>query len=166
MTRDADTGIVGEHALDARGHLRRAVGDDHLSCVLRVADADAASVVDRNPGCAAGSVEHRVQERPVRHSVRAVAHCFSFAIGRSDRAAIEVVSANHNRRLQLTARNEVVERKPELRALAIAEPADSRGQPLEAHAFLSQSNPSRQHFVLREHFEYKLIGAVDVGRLA
>ena len=46
---DADAGIVGQHALDALRHVVGAVGDGDLSGVLRVADAYASAVVDRNP---------------------------------------------------------------------------------------------------------------------
>jgi len=53
---DADAGIIGEDAFDAGGHLRRAVGDDYLPRMLRIADADAASIVDGNPGRAARGV--------------------------------------------------------------------------------------------------------------
>src|SRR5687767_13681030 len=42
-------GIVSEHALEPLAHLRRAVGDDHLSRMQRVADPNAAAVMERHP---------------------------------------------------------------------------------------------------------------------
>src|ERR1700730_16673897 len=56
VSRDADAGIVGEHPLDALGHFFRAIGDDHLAVIRRVADADASTVVDRAPARATRGV--------------------------------------------------------------------------------------------------------------
>jgi hypothetical protein len=42
--------VAGEHALQAAGGFFGAVGDDHLTSVLAVADADAAAVVEAHPG--------------------------------------------------------------------------------------------------------------------
>ena len=41
VSRDAESGIVGEDALDAPGHFFCAIGDGHLAGMLRVTDADA-----------------------------------------------------------------------------------------------------------------------------
>ena len=103
----------------------RAVGDGHLSGVLRVADAHAAAVVNRHPRRAARGVQQRVQQRPVGDGVAAVLHRFGLAEGRGDRAAVEMVAAHHDRRLELAALHQIVERQAELRALAVAQPADA-----------------------------------------
>src|SRR6202034_4896328 len=62
---DADARIVGEDALDARGHFLRPVGDQHLPRVQRVANADSAAVMNRNPARAARGVEERIKQRPI-----------------------------------------------------------------------------------------------------
>ena len=76
-----------------------AVGDDDHAGVNRVPDADAAAVVQRHPAGAAGGVEHRVEQRPVGDRVGAVLHRLGLAVGRSDRAGIEMVPADDERRL-------------------------------------------------------------------
>src|SRR4051794_13649292 len=74
VARDAEAGVVREHAVETLRGLRRAVGDRDLARVQRVAYADAAAVVERDPGRAARRVEERVEYRPVRDGVRAVSH--------------------------------------------------------------------------------------------
>src|SRR5580692_9910417 len=41
VSRDAESGIVSEDALDAPGHFFRAIGDDHLAGMLLLYDDDA-----------------------------------------------------------------------------------------------------------------------------
>ena len=65
------------------------------------ADADAAAVVDRDPGGPAGGVDEGVEQRPVGDGVGAVEHRLGLAVGRRDRAAVEVVAADHDRGLEL-----------------------------------------------------------------
>src|SRR5262245_27076843 len=126
VPRDADTGVVGEHALEADPHLRRSVGDDDLARVQRVADADAAAVMERDPRRAARAVEHRVEDRPVRDRIGAVLHLLRLAERRRDAAGVEMVAPDDDRRRDVALGDEVVERDAELRALALAEPADTR----------------------------------------
>ena len=71
--------------------------------MLREAHADAAAVMQRHPGGARGGVEQRVEQRPVGDRVGAVLHRFGLAVGRGDRAGIEMVAADDDRRLQLAA---------------------------------------------------------------
>ena len=82
----------------------RAVGEHDHAGVDRVADPDAAAVVDADPGRARRDVDERVQDRPVRDRVRPVAHRLGLAIRRRDRAGVEVVAADHDRRRHLAAR--------------------------------------------------------------
>src|SRR5207237_7095451 len=56
VTEDAYAGVAGEDALEAPTRIVGAIGDDDHAGVLRVTDADAAAVVDGNPGGARGSV--------------------------------------------------------------------------------------------------------------
>ena len=99
VTHDARAGVGREHALEPLGSLVGAVRDDDHPGVDRVADPDAAAVVDAHPGRARGDVDERVQDRPVGDRVRAVAHRLGLAVRRGDRAGIEVVAADHDRRL-------------------------------------------------------------------
>src|SRR5262245_29617764 len=98
MAHHARGGIVPQHALDASGGVGRAVADDHHAGVLGEADADAAAVVQRHPGGPGGTVQQRVQHRPVGDGVGAVLHGLGLAVGRGDRAGIEVVATNDDRR--------------------------------------------------------------------
>ena len=99
VAHDAEPGIARQHALELLVRLARAVGDDDHAGVQRVADADAAAVVDRHPGGAARRVEQRVEDRPVGDGVAAVAHAFGFAVGRRDRPGVEMIAADDDRRL-------------------------------------------------------------------
>src|SRR5690348_12431578 len=166
VARDADARIVSENALDARSHFLRAVSDRDLAGVNGVADADAAAIVNRNPARATGGVEHGVEHGPVGDRVGAVAHGFGLAIGRSDGAAIEMVAADDDGRLEFAACDEIVEREAEFFAFAITEPADARGQALKVNALLRHLDPARERFVVGEHFEDELVGAMNVRRFA
>ena len=121
----------------ARTRSRRAVGvrcpvgDDHHARVDRVADPDAAAVVDADPGRACRRVEKRVEDRPVGDRVRAVPHRLRLAVRRCDRPGVQVVPTDHDRRRDSPDADERVDREPALRAVAVAEPADPRRQPLE-----------------------------------
>src|SRR5262245_29689167 len=53
-------GIGGQHSLQAARGLRRAIGDDHLTGVLAVADADATAMMEGYPGGAANGVNQGV----------------------------------------------------------------------------------------------------------
>src|SRR5437879_9706709 len=118
--------------------------------MLRIAHADAAAVVDRDPGRAARAVEQRVEEGPVGHGIRAVLHRLGLAVGAGHRARIEVVSADDDRRLQLPVSHHLVEGEARAMALAEPEPADSRGQALETDLFPGEVEPAEPGFVLRD----------------
>ena len=55
---------------------------------------------------------------------------------------------------------------PGLRAVAVAEPADARGQPLEVHALLRQREPAHEVLVVREGLQERAVGRVDVLGIA
>ena len=118
--------------------------------VDRVADADAAAVVDAHPRRAGGDVQERVEDRPVGDRVGAVAHRLGLAVRRGDRARVEVVAADHDRRLDVALPDELVDREPGARAVAVAEPADPRGQPLEGDALGRELEPALEGGVVRE----------------
>src|SRR5690606_22286600 len=124
MARHANAGIVRQYPLEPLTHLRRAVRDDHLPRVQRLADADTATVMERHPAGTARHVEQRIEYRPVRDRVAAILHRLRLAIRRCDGAGIEMVAPDHDRCGHRTACDEVVQCDTELRALALAEPAD------------------------------------------
>ena len=80
--------------------------------MLRIADADAAAVMDRYPRRAARGREKGIEQRPIGNRVAAVHHRFGLAIGARDRARVEVVAADDDRRFQFTRRDHLVEREP------------------------------------------------------
>ena len=156
MADDADAGIAGEHALEPAVGIGRAVGDDHHPGVNRIADADAAAVVDRHPRRAGGGVQQGVQQRPVGDGVAAVAHALGLAVGRGHRAGVEVIAADDDRRRHAPLAHQLVEPQPEARPLAVAEPEDPRRQSLERDPLLRQADPAAQRRVAGEHLERRL----------
>ena len=128
VTKDTHSRIASEHALEAALRIFAAIGNSDHTGVLRKTDANAAAVVDRNPGCASGGVDQRVEQRPIGDRVAAIEHSFRFAIGRCDRAGIEMIASNHNRRFDFAALHQLVYRHAEFGAIAVTEPANARGQ--------------------------------------
>src|SRR5207245_1401784 len=63
---------------------RRAIGNGDHPGMQRVADADSAPVMDRDPGRAGRCVHQGIEDRPVGDRVAAVAHAFRLAEGRRD----------------------------------------------------------------------------------
>ena len=166
VTDDPESGIAGEHALQLLVGFARAVGDDDHACVQRVADADAAAMMNRNPGGAGRGVEQRVQHRPVGNRVAAVAHAFGLAVGRRHRPGVEMVAADDDRRLHArrggrgrsspgrSARG----RRSRARRCAPADPGRRRAR--------APAESSGRALRPREHLERELVGRVDVGRIA
>src|SRR5260370_1183994 len=163
MSRDADAGVVGQDALDALGHGVCAIGHGYLSGVLRVADSNAATIVDRYPGCAACGVKHGVEQRPIGHGVTAIFHGFGFAKRRGHGSAVEMISSNDDWSLDLAPLHQVVDGEAKLRALAVSQPADARRQTLKVDAFAGQVDPAIEDAILGKQFEYQLVGGGDVG---
>ena len=123
-----------------------AVRHHHHSGVLRVADADAAAVMYGNPRSAGRGIHQRVEQRPVGDGVGAVAHGFGLAERRSDRAGVEVIAADHDGRFQLAVPHQPVHGQAELGALAVAQPADARGQSLKLDALAAPAASSAPAF--------------------
>src|ERR1035438_4739874 len=115
----AYAGVVGEDALNALRHLVGAVGDSDLPGMLRVADAHASAVMNRNPRRAAGGAEQRIEQRPVGDGVAAVFHGFGLAKGRGDGTAVEMVASHDDGRLELALLHQVVHGEAEFGALAV-----------------------------------------------
>src|ERR1700751_4004775 len=137
-------GIVPEDTLDAARGCRRSVADDDEARVLRVTHADATAVMDRYPGGAACRVEERVQQWPVGDRIGAIAHGLGLAVGTCDRARVEMIAADDDRRLELTASHHLVERESEAVPVTEPHPADTRRQALELDALARHVEPMMQ----------------------
>ena len=166
MTEDADPGIAGEHAFQLFVGIGTAVGDDHHARMQRVTDADAAAVVDGDPCGAARRVQQRIQDRPVGDRVAAVTHAFGFPVRRRDRSGVQMIPADHDRRLETPFAYELVDAETEAGALAVAEPQDARGKALERDTLAREADPAHERFVVSEHFERRIVGDSDVVGVA
>ena len=150
MTKNTHARVAGEDALKAAFRIISPVGDDNHSSMLRKTDANAAAVVDRYPGRACGSVNQRIEERPICDRVAAVEHSFGFAIRRCDRACVEMIAPDDNRRFDFTALHQFVHGYAELGAFAVSEPADPRRQPLKLNSFTGELHPASERLIFRK----------------
>src|SRR5581483_2882111 len=92
-------------------------------------------------------------------------HLFGFAEGRGDGACVEMIASNHDGRLDFPFFYELVHGESELRALAITEPADARGEALEFNALARQVDPALQNLIIWEELEHQVIRDRNVRRL-
>ena len=122
--------------------------------------------MDADPRRACRHVDERVEDRPVRDRVGAVAHRLGLAIRGGDGAGIEMIPPDHHRRLDLAAPDELVDRETGLRAVAVAEPADPGRQPLERDPLGSELEPSLQERVVREQLPQAIVDRDDIRRIA
>ena len=152
MTHYAGGRVVVQHAGNALGGFISTVADNHHPGVLGETHADTATVVQRDPGRAAGGVEQGVEQWPVGHGVGTVLHGFGFTVGARDRAGVQVVTTDNHRRRQLAAAYHLVERQAQLGALAQANPADTCWQALEADALAGHVQPVVQVGVVGDQF--------------
>src|SRR5476651_794339 len=166
VAHDACGRVVVQNAGDALGGFVSTVADDDHARVLREAHAHAATVVQRNPGRAAGGVEQGVEQRPVGHCVGAVLHGFGFAVRACHRAGVQVVTADHDRCRQLAAADHFVKGQAQLGALAQANPADTGWQALERNTFTCHVQPVVQVCVVRDQLFDLGVGLVDVFGVA
>ncbi len=81
MADYSGTRIGCQHTFNPYRSFRSSISDDYLPGVLAVAYADAASVMERNPGCTTYGVKHGVQQRPIADGIRSIEHPFSLSIG-------------------------------------------------------------------------------------
>ena len=73
-----------------------------------------------------------------------------------------MVTADHDGRGDLALGHELVEEQPGLVALAVAQPADARGQALELHVLLRGVDPLVQVLVVREELLDRVVRDLDV----
>src|SRR5258705_13985557 len=109
MTHDADSGIIGQHAVQPRVHFGAAVRDDHLSGMERVSDSDSAAMMERNPTRSGSGVEERIQDGPIRDRIAAVFHRFRLTERRRDRSAIQMVAPDSERRFESSRANQMIQ---------------------------------------------------------
>ena len=162
MAHDSRPGIGRQHALEALGRIVGAVGDDDHARMDRIADADAAAVMDAHPRRPGSSVEEGVEDGPVGDRVGAVTHRLGLAIRRRNGAGVEVVSPDDDRRPHAPRPDELVDRKPGAGPIAVAEPADPRRKPLERHPPRRQLEPPLEHRVVRERVAHRVVDRGDV----
>jgi len=76
-----------------------------------------------------------------------------------------VIASDYDRAFELAFLNQVVHRQTELRALSIAEPANSCGQTLELDSLAGEADPAAKNVIVREHFQNQIVGDGDVRGL-
>src|SRR5215471_13821779 len=64
VTRDADTWVVGQHAIEPVGHRVRSVRDNHLASMERISNARTATVVEGNPTRSGRCIKKGIEDRP------------------------------------------------------------------------------------------------------
>ena len=77
-----------------------------------------------------------------------------------------MIAADHDRRLQLTALDHLVEREAGQVPLAQAQPADARRQALKGNSLASHLEPAVHVLVVREQLLDLRVGLADVFRVA
>ena len=86
--------------------------------------------------------------------------------GRGDRAGVEVVAPDDDRCRDGARADELVDREARFGAVAVAEPADPRRQPLEGDALGSKLQPAQEQRVVGEQPPELVVDRRDVGRVA
>src|SRR5215467_5064875 len=77
-----------------------------------------------------------------------------------------MIPAEHDRRLDLTLGDEIVEAEPRLVPFAVAKPADPRGQALEMNLLTGHLDPPGKLLVFGEQLEDRPVSGSDIGRIA
>src|ERR1700722_15705877 len=77
-----------------------------------------------------------------------------------------MVTADHDRRFQFSARYQLVEFQTGLGAFTVFEPADPRRQPLEGNALLRHLQPMEQALLMWKKLFHGVIGDANVFRIA
>src|SRR5258706_13350612 len=133
--------------------------------MLRITHANAATMMNRAPGPAAGGVQQRIEQRPVGPRIRAVAHRLGFGIGTGDRTGVEVVAADHDGSTELAPGHHLIEGQAEAMPVAQADPADARRQPLELDALGGHVEPVVQMWIVGNELTHFLVSAKDILRI-
>src|SRR6185369_17386574 len=94
--------------------------------------------------------------------IAAVLHRLGFTVRTGDRSGIQMIAADHDRRLEFAVAHHLVEREAELVALAETDPADARRQALEADALFGHVEPVVQVWIVRNELFYLFVGFINV----
>src|SRR5690348_570762 len=73
-----------------------------------------------------------------------------------------MIASDRDRRFEIATLDEVVDSFAHLRAFAVAEPADARGQSLEVNAIPSETQPAIQRLVIGKHLEREIVRLTNV----
>jgi hypothetical protein len=73
-----------------------------------------------------------------------------------------MIAADYDWRFDLAFLHQIIHRQAELRAFAIAEPADACGQSLKLDALAGEVDPAAQDAVVRKELKNKIICDVNV----
>ena len=133
----------------SRSPLRRFRRRRRPSRVDRVADADSAAVVDAHPGRTGRDVEERVQDRPVGDRVEPSRIASVSRYGEATEPESRWSRPITTGAVTAPARTSSLIARP-ARAVAVAEPADPSGQPLEFDASRSELEPPVKERVVGE----------------
>ena len=77
-----------------------------------------------------------------------------------------MIATDHDRCRDDAGANELVDREARFGAVAVAEPADPRRQPLERDALGSELQPAQEQRVVGEQAPELVVDGRDVGRVA
>src|SRR5215207_9572911 len=77
-----------------------------------------------------------------------------------------MITANCDRRFQISTLDEIVDGLAHLRALAITEPTDTRRQALKLNAITRKTQPAIQRTIVGKHLQRQVIGFSNVLRVA
>src|SRR3546814_3147840 len=117
--------------------------------MLREAHADTTAMVERHPGGAARRVEEGIEQRPVRNGVGAVLHGFRFPVGAGDGARVQMIAPDHDRALEFTRGDHLVELQADPVTIAEPHPADASRQALESNTLRSEAHTYELQALMR-----------------
>src|ERR1043165_1170115 len=166
VSRDAETGIVRQHAIQSLRCFFSSIRNGHLTSMQRIANAHTTTMMKRNPTRAARRVEQSIQYGPIGHRVRSVLHSFSLAKRRRHRPRVEMIAPDRDRRFEIATLHEIVDRLAHLSPFAVTEPTNSRRQSLEVHTLARQTQPAIQRAIVGKHLEREIVSLAYVVRIA
>ncbi len=166
MAHHTGTAVVDQHPSKPPVSLITTIAHDHHSRMLRISHPHTATMMQTHPGSAARSIEQCIQQRPIGNSIGSILHAFGFTIGAGDRASIQMISADNNRRAKLPSTHHLVESQACQMTLAQPQPTDTRRQSLESNALTRHIQPTMDMLVFRKQRFNLGVRFVDIFRIA
>src|SRR5690242_6089290 len=77
-----------------------------------------------------------------------------------------MIAPDRDRRFEIAALDEIVDRFAHLGAFAVTEPADARGQTLEMDAIAGKPQPAIERAIVGKHLEREIVSLANVLRIA